>query len=210
MLRNIRWFSLVLMIVGCFLVPITASAHEQRDVGPYQFTVGFMNEPAFAGEQNGIWLKIADKATGQPVENAADTIQAVVMKGAASRPMELQPAFGEKGIYTAVFYPMEAGDYTFHFSGNLGGTPIDETFTSSPDGFHAVSAATELQFPSSVPAPAELTAQLAASKQTARTALILAGVGLGIGLLSMLGLIVLAVRSRRAGSALAESSAARS
>ena len=210
MSRYIRWFSLALAIVGCLLLPSAAFAHEQRDVGPYQFTVGFMNEPAFAGEQNGIWLKIADKASGQAVENAADTIQAVVMKGAASRPMELQPAFGEKGVYTAVFYPMEAGDYTFHFSGQLGDTPIDETFTSSPDGFHAVSAASELQFPSSVPAPAELTAQLAASQQTASTALILAGVGLGVGLVSLLGLIVVAVRSRRAGSGLAESSAVRS
>jgi hypothetical protein len=209
MSRLIRFAVVAAVLCSAFLIPRAAFAHERRDVGPYQFTVGFMNEPAFEGEQNGIWLRVVEKGSETPVENAAETLQATLIKGAASRPMELQPAFGEEGVYTAVFYPTEAGDYTFQFSGEIDGTPINETFTSSPDGFHGVEAPAELQFPNSVPAATELSAQLAAAQASARTATIFGGAGLGIGLLALGAAGMLAFRSRRSESAARGSTVAR-
>jgi hypothetical protein len=197
MSRVIRFVVLAAVLGGSLLMPNVALAHEQRDVGPYQFTVGFMNEPAIEGEQNGIWLKIVDAATGTPVEDAASTLQATLIKGAATRQIELRPAFGEQGVYTAIFYPTEAGDYTFHFSGEIAGTPIDETFTSSPDGFHGVEATADLQFPTTLPAASDLSTQLAAAQATARTATILGAAGLGVGLLALLLAGMIALRRRR-------------
>ena len=40
--------------------PGTASAHERRTVGKYQFVVGWLNEPAFSGQMNSIDLRVTD------------------------------------------------------------------------------------------------------------------------------------------------------
>lgn len=36
-----------------------AAAHEQRDVGDYTFTVGFLEEPVFTGQKSGLDLRVA-------------------------------------------------------------------------------------------------------------------------------------------------------
>ena len=51
------------------------------------------------------------------------------------------------GAYESVFFPMKPGDYTFRIYGKLGDTDIDESFTSSPEGFGAVEDPAPLQFP---------------------------------------------------------------
>ncbi len=193
----VRVFAIALVVFGALLLPSSAFAHERREVGPYLFVVGFMNEPAFEGEQNGLYLRITDAATEAPVENAQETLQATVVKGAASQPLELEPAFNEPGVYHAVFYPTEDGDYTFQFSGTINDTPVEETFTSSPDGFHGVAAPDELQFPAKVPSTATISTELVAAQSTARTALVLGGASLGVGLLSLIAAGLIAMRSRR-------------
>jgi hypothetical protein len=146
MLRSVfRRICVALALV--VLLPAAVSAHERRDVGPYTFVVGFITEPAYQNEQNGLWLKINDRASGQAIEQAQDTLKAQVILGAAQRDLELQPAFGEKGIYTAVFYPTAPGDYTFQFSGTISDTAVNERFTSRPGGFDSVVPTTDLQFP---------------------------------------------------------------
>jgi len=208
MFRYLRFFMLAALIGGGLLISSPVFAHEHRDVGEYEFVVGFINEPAFEGEQNGIWVNVTDKETGQPIEGLEDTLTAQVMYGAEHRDLPLQPAFGEQGVYTAVFYPTAAGDYTFRFFGDIEGTPVDESFTSSPEGFDSVQAPAELQFPARVPAPAELSSQLAAAQRTARTALLVGGAGLALGLLGVLGAGV-ALRRGRSGAARREAAVAR-
>ncbi len=102
-------------------LPGSTAAHEHREVGNYVFVVGFMNEPAFEGELNGIWVKVTTKDTEQPVEWLAETLKAQVIHGASERDMVLEPAFGEPGVYTSVFYPTADGDYTFRFFGTIEG-----------------------------------------------------------------------------------------
>lgn len=210
MIRSRRLFAALAVVAALFVVPITTTfAHEHREIGPFTFTVGFANEPAFEGEQNGVWLRVVDTASTQPVAGAENTLKVRVIKGAEQRDLPLEAAFGEKGVYTADFYPTESGDYTFHFTGTINDTPIDERFTSSPETFSSVAAVSELQFPTRLASNTEMSAQLAAAQSSARTALIVGGVGLAFGLIGLI-VALLALRSRRAATPVRESSAVRS
>ncbi|MDP9313166.1 MAG: hypothetical protein M3R24_20165 [Chloroflexota bacterium] len=207
MKRSLRTL-IAVALLSALLLPVAASAHEHRDVGQYKFVVGFINEPAFEGEQNGIWVSITDKTTQTPMENLAETLKAQVIYGEQQLDLALEPAWNEKGVYTADFYPTSAGDYTFRFFGDINGTAIDETFTSSPEGFSRVQPTTALQFPAKVPAATELSAELAAARSMALTATILGGASLAFGLISLLAALG-ALRGRRTPAALDERSAAR-
>ncbi len=128
--------------------PLVSSAHETREVATdYSFVVGFINEPAIQGDTNGIYLNVT--MAEAPVLGLADTLQAQVIFGDATRDMTLSPAFGEEGVYEAVFIPSEPGDYAFRFFGQIDGVDVDETFTSSPEGFDSVAARADLEFPGS-------------------------------------------------------------
>src|ERR671916_2277437 len=61
--------------------PSPAYAHERRDVGKYQFVVGFINEPAFEDEPNGIDLAVTDRDTQQPIEGVEKTLKATIAFG---------------------------------------------------------------------------------------------------------------------------------
>lgn len=152
-LANVAGTRLSILLAGCAMLlaliaffPIPASAHETRTVGTdYEFVVGFINEPAIQGDTNGMVLEITKG--GQPVLGAADTLQAQVSTGDQVQDMTLTPAYGEDGVYQSVFIPTQPGDYTFRFFGDLEGVAVDETFTSSPEGFDSVAARTDFEFP---------------------------------------------------------------
>lgn len=143
------------------LFPLLATAHEHREVadGKYELTVGFIEEPAYIGLKNGLSLHVeqaVDDATpaadgepveGEPVEGLIDSLQAEVIYGDQSMELELEPVFGEPGSYQAIFFPNATGDYTFHISGEIEGSEIDETFTSGPETFSEVEPIEPLLFP---------------------------------------------------------------
>ncbi|HEV2526922.1 MAG TPA: hypothetical protein VGT61_00510 [Thermomicrobiales bacterium] len=142
---------LALLIGGYGL--LQATAHEQRDVADeYSFVVGFLEEPAYAGEQNGLDLRIStlDPTGGvnsEPVEGAEETLTATVSFGELSMPLEISPVWNTPGSYRAIFFPTTPGDYSFHITGTLGDTEIDETFTSADGEFSSVQDPTPLMFP---------------------------------------------------------------
>jgi hypothetical protein len=140
----------------------TASAHEHRAVGNYEFVVGWLNEPALANEPNGLSLRITffedgvpeeeseqPEGEGVPVEGAEDTVNAeiIVGGGASTKELELEPAFNDPGHYEGLVIPTLAGDYTFHISGEIDGFQFDETFESGPETFDSIGDPAELQFP---------------------------------------------------------------
>lgn len=147
--------------LGCALVltPLVADAHEVRPIadGKYQIVVGFMDEPAFAGEQNGLefWVSDISAATptadgeteGAPVGGLEETLQAEVIFADQTMALELSPRWNEEGAYESAFFPTAPGDYTFRIFGTIDGTEIDESFTSSPEGFSSVQDPAPLQFP---------------------------------------------------------------
>lgn len=165
-----------------------ASAHEGRHVGEYEIVVGFLHEPAIVEEPNGLELRVmkGEGDAAQPVEGLADTLQAEVIYGDQTMPLELRPAFGEPGAYQAEFIPTAEGAYTFHIFGTIEGTPIDERFTSGPETFSEVQSRADLSFPKRVPAASEIEGMVARASDTAATARLLGIAGLVVGLLGLI------------------------
>jgi hypothetical protein len=146
-----------------FVAPLTAQAHETRQIadGKYQIVVGFMNEPVFAGDKSGLEFFVTDPAApatpsaaadsngdeGAPVEGLETTLNAEVIFEDQTMELPLSARYNAPGAYESVFFPMKAGDYTFRIYGKIGDTDIDESFTSSPEGFGAVEDPAPLQFP---------------------------------------------------------------
>ncbi|MEZ4529501.1 MAG: hypothetical protein R2855_00605 [Thermomicrobiales bacterium] len=134
------------------------SAHEHREVGGYTFVVGFLNEPAVQGEVNAVSVRItkaapadATPAAGEdevaevPVEGLELTVEVILGDQKVSLPME--PKWGDPGHYVAYLIPTQPGDYSFHVTGEIEGTAIDETFTAGPETFSSVTPREELEFP---------------------------------------------------------------
>ena len=163
-----------------------ASAHEQRDVGEYTFTVGFLEEPVFTGQKSGLDLRVA--RGDEPVEGLEETLQAEVSFSGQGRELEISPVFGEPGAYRSVFFPTAAGPYSFHITGDIEGTAIDETFSSGPDTFGEVEDVAGGQFPIQYPATGDVARDAEAGANAATTAtigLVLGGAGLLVGLVAL-------------------------
>lgn len=82
------------------------------------------------------------------------------------RPRFVVGVFGEPGDYRATFMPTRPGTYTFHFTGAIDGTEIEESFTSGPDTFNDVDDPAEISFPVQDPSTAELSERI--ERDTAR------------------------------------------
>ena len=141
-----------------------ANAHERRDVGPYEFVVGFLVEPAFASEPNAVSLSIS--TDGEPFVDLTDTLDVEVRFGDESMRLTMRPlfrvdAFGTPGEYGAEFMPTRPGTYTFHFLGDVGGVEVDEEFTSGPGTFNDVQDPSSVAFPVSDPSTGQLADRLA-------------------------------------------------
>jgi hypothetical protein len=187
--------SAVLGAVLATLVGVSAaSAHEQRDVGDYTLTVGFLEEPVYTGQKSGLDLRVA--RGDEPVEGLEATLQAEVTFDGQSRDLEISPVFGQPGAYQSVFFPTAAGPYTFHVTGGIDGTPVDESFTSGPDTFSEVADVTSGQFPIQFPSTGDLARDAEAGANAGTMATIALVVG-GAGLLTGLVALGLAVARRR-------------
>ena len=171
-----------------------AAAHEQRDVAGYSIVVGFIDEPVFVGQKGGLEFFVDKGET--PVEGLETTLKAEAIYQDQKRELPISARFGETGAYESVFFPTAPGAYTFHLFGTIEGQAIDESFTSSPDGFSEVEALSGGQFPVQFPAQADLVADAQAGRAAASQvtiALVLGAAGLLAGLVG----IGLALASRR-------------
>lgn len=146
--------------------PLAVDAHEVRTVGEYEFVVGFLDEPAFAGEKNGLDLRISALGPSTPVaedeelagvEDLEETLEAEVIFGDQTMALPLEAAWNDPGAYESFFFPMEPGDYTFRIFGTIDGAEVDESFTSSPEGFNSVQDSAPLRFPAESAAAIEST-----------------------------------------------------
>jgi hypothetical protein len=142
-----------------------AAAHEHRMVGKYSFTVGWGDEPTYTGLKNSVQLLLHD-AGDKPINDLADTLQVEVSSGGQKAKFPLKPAFdveekyGTPGDYRAYLIPTRPGQYSFHFTGNIKGDPIDETFTSSDKTFDDADDAADISFPAKDPSTGELAARI--------------------------------------------------
>ena len=148
-----------LMLTMLVLLAGPATAHEGRHVGGLDLVVGFGEEPAYAGQPNSVQLLLS--AGGNPVTDLGDTLAVSVGFGDQSKDLSVEPffevgEFGTPGDYRAWFIPTRAGQYSFHFTGTIRGTKIDETFTSGPKTFGDVDNPTDAEFPVQDPTNGEL------------------------------------------------------
>ena len=190
--------ALLLAIALFVALPLTASAHERRDVigGKYQVVVGWIVEPSILGEPNGVDFRITTKDGNKPVEGLQDRVKVAVQHGGGpAREMPLRARFGMPGAYTADLIPTRAGDYVFTFTGDVEGNPINEKFESGPGRFNAVEDAGKLQFPEPVPYVGDLNRQLRDAEARAAQATTFAYAGAGLGLLGTV--LALAALMRR-------------
>lgn len=158
-----RISGLLLLGLPILILPAgPASAHERRQVGDYEFVVGWYDEPAFAEQPNGPEVTITKiiKKKAKPVVEGVE-LSVEMIFGEESRTFEVEPAFlvgifGEPGNYNADLFPSRPGTWEFHFTGTVEGTEIDETFTSGPETFSDVNDPTEAAFPAVDPNNAQL------------------------------------------------------
>lgn len=163
MSRSIRALAALAVIVFTLALSTTsAAAHERRTVGQYQLVVGFLTEPAYAGQPNGLDLRVSDTRTNQPVEGLEKTLKAeVTYGGLAPLALTITARFGQAGAYGGQFVPTKSGTYIFHLTGKIGTQDIDEKFESGPNRFSDVEGLGALQYPDKVPGGSDLARSLA-------------------------------------------------
>jgi hypothetical protein len=150
---------MVLVSIGTAALLLASSppsaAHEHLQVGPYELTVGWREEPPLVGELNGLFLRVEYSTNGTPVEGAHQSLTAVLMTGSASLTATLRPQFGQPGVYTFDVIPTREGSYSVRITGSLGGTPVDVNVQ-----LQEVTARSAIEFPLQEPTASELQAAL--------------------------------------------------
>ncbi len=152
---------LAILIVG------TADAHVVKSFGSYSVALGWAHEPTYVGAANAVQVIVKD-AKGTPVTDIPDGDLKVVVSisGQTSSSLPLNNAFdsdtglGIPGDYEAPIAPTVPGDYTFHLTGKIHGTAVDETATSSDATFNSVVDSSTVDFPSKLPSISDIATRL--------------------------------------------------
>jgi hypothetical protein len=191
--------ALTVLVIGLAVaVPARALAHESRDVGKYQLVVGFLVEPAYEGQKNGLDLRVRGSFapgatdTPTPVTGLEKTLQVEVSfvgnNKKVTKPVRAISASSDPGHYTADVLPTQPGQYAFRIFGTIEGTNVNETFTSG-DKFGNVEKVDDISFPDAVPevrsvqgtaTDAQITAEDAARAATQARALAVAAIAIGV------------------------------
>jgi hypothetical protein len=159
-----------IVVVALMSIPLAlappASAHTHIDVGDYSLSIGWLNEPTFVGQPNGVEVTIEENKV--PVTDLEAGALSVVVSTAGSETAALplgpvfsvEGGFGTLGQYAAELMPTTPGEYTFHFTGTIHGEPVDVAVTSGEDTFSPVRSSTEIEFPVKVPTLADVATRL--------------------------------------------------
>ena len=190
MSRLLATVAAVAVVVSSFLVNTNvALGHERRAVGPYTFVVGWINEPSYVNLLNSLDLTVTETAGGKAVEGLEKTLKADLAFGGSNtpQPLTLAARFGLPGKYSGYVMPTKVGDYTFHITGTVGTTNVDEKFESGPGRFGSIESTDPLQYPQKVVSNADLAARLDSIQTLVITGIVVAGIAvlLSIGGLAM-------------------------
>ncbi len=143
-----RFRTIAAFLLGAALLIGAASAHQSREVDDgYRVIVGLMVNPAYSGQLNGIDLIVRD-ADGEPVENLAASLTAVVIgPDGTELTLTLRAQADRPGYYTGDFIPTEAGNYQFRVSGFIGAVEFSEVFDEPAHSDPHVLDAATIQVP---------------------------------------------------------------
>jgi hypothetical protein len=185
------WLAAPAVLLIAFLsVPTSVFAHERRTIanGKYDVVVGWDVEPAYSDFKNAASIRISQAGSNPavPVTGAERTLKVQIRQGASTREFNLRSVFGQQGYYVADIVPTREGDYQWTFVGTINEDQINERFDSADGKFNGVEAASALQFPQTLPNPAETGAAVGAAQAEAQGARTLALIGIGVGVLGLL------------------------
>jgi hypothetical protein len=165
-----------------------ALGHERRAVGPYTFVVGWINEPSYVNLLNSLDLTVTETSGGKAVEGLDKTLKADLIFGSTTpQPLVIAARFGMPGHYSGYVMPTKVGDYTFHITGTVGTTNIDEKFESGPGRFGSIESTDSLQYPAKLVSNSDLAARLDQLQTLVIAGIVLGGLAL---LASAAGLVV--------------------
>jgi hypothetical protein len=131
-----------------------ASAREKLTVGTVQLTIGWGEEPAFAGSRNSISLEVSD-LSGAPLADPGARLSVDVTFGERRVSLPLLSA-GQPGHFRAWIVPTRAGSYAFHIAGSFKSESIDITAVCSEKTFPCVTDPVDIHFPEKDSTPAQL------------------------------------------------------
>jgi hypothetical protein len=143
------------------LAVLPVSAHAVKNLGAYTLAIGWAAEPTYVGFDNAVEVIVTD-AAGKPVNDlqpGALKVQ-VTAGGQTSDTKDLAPAFdpdtglGTPGDYTVALIPTAPGAYTFHVTGDVHGTTVDQSIAASDQTFAVVTEPSADQFPTKLPSAA--------------------------------------------------------
>lgn len=186
-----RWLAPLvgLLVLGLLVFyPAGVDAHERRKIAgdKAEAVVGWLVEPAYVDQPNGIDFRITNLATKEPIEGLEKSVKVEVTHGGVTRQFDLRARFGQKGAYTADLIPTRTGDYTFRFTGEIDGAKVDERFESGPGRFNSIQPLSTAQFPSPQPSMGDLQRELSEARAAADTARTIGTLGAVTGLLGLL------------------------
>jgi hypothetical protein len=119
-----------------------------------QVTIGWGDEPAFAGSRNSICVDVSE-ASGSPLADPGARMSVDVTFGDRRASLPLLPA-GQPGHFRAWIVPTRAGAYAFRITGTFKSESIDITSACSEKTFPCVNDPADLHFPEKDSTPAQL------------------------------------------------------
>jgi hypothetical protein len=131
-----------------------ASAREKLAAGAVQLTIGWGEEPAFAGSRNSISLELSD-ASDAPLADPGARLSVEVTFGDRRVSLPLLPT-GQPGRFRAWILPTRAGSYAFRIAGSFKSESIDITSVCSEKTFSCVIDPADIHFPEKDSTPAQL------------------------------------------------------
>jgi len=139
------------------LLALAAASHasDKQTVGTMHLTIGWGEEPAFAGSRNSIDVTVSDGA-GAAVADPMNTMSVEVSFGERRLRLALLPVERQPGLYRAWIVPTRPGIYAFRITGRLKGETIDIASGCSEQTFPCVTESGEVQFPEKDPSIAQL------------------------------------------------------
>jgi hypothetical protein len=199
------------VLVGLLAGP--AFAHTEKGAGQFKLLFGWQHEPTYSGIQNAVQLFVHD-AKGNPVDDLGSkgvTVQ-VSAAGQTSSPLTLQGSFdkdsglGTHGEFDATIIPLTPGTYTFHITGDINGTAVDVSASSSDTTFNNVQDPAAIEFPGKAETNVALTnavnalqSRLAAAQSEAANAKSSAGSARTVAIIAIIVAVVLGVIALAAG-----------
>ena len=190
-------------------------AHDVHPFGPYTIALGWLHEPAYVGMDNAVQVLVKqdDKAFTGITDKDLTVVVSLDKQKMDSMPLvpsaDPDTGLGIPGEYEMHFIPTTPGNYTFHISGKVNGTPVDETVTASDKTFATVDNPTDVEFPNKVPTNSDLSTKL--DRVTSRVSAVegrsippdsqpLAVIALIVAIVLGGGAFLMAVGARRKGS----------